>query len=391
MPRVALITTPAAGHLNPLSQTLVRLGERGLDRACVLVDTRGATLTAAQQRLLDGVEIRALESEAVSSKDFTNALQIENGFARWASRLFRDADDEITLIRDLLRELRPSFVIIDMYIRTFPALAAVRDEGIPHALVWCNLMGVAPLRMRTYRREVDHLTREWSLRHGITWSDDASAARGPLNIVPTTARLLAADAAIADVELAGLPGAAGVRGDEVAFDFGRLESDKPLVYVSFGTFIHWQPELFRLVFAAAARVGARVLASVGRDIDLGDVGDHVVLAEYVPQREVLRKAAVFVTHGGYNSVAEALRAGTPMLVIPLDLDQPVQAQIVTEAGVGVAVDKANASESSVEAALERLLDERNGFRERAQAFARAVENDDAATRTAELVAGAIRA
>lgn len=45
-------------------------------------------------------------------------------------------------------------------------------------------------------------------------------------------------------------------------------------------------------------------------------------------------ADVFVTHGGMNSVSEALVYGTPMVVIPFVSDQPVNARCIEKLGVG---------------------------------------------------------
>jgi MGT family glycosyltransferase len=172
------------------------------------------------------------------------------------------------------------------------------------------------------------------------------------------------------VTLVGLPGAAAVRGDETPFaDWQRLDASRPLVYVSFGTIFHRRPELLRQVIAATAGLGVQVVASVG---DLGDalagMGDHVILAPYVPQREMLERASVFVTHGGYNSVAESIRAGKPMLVIPLAIDQPVQAHYVERAGFGIALRPEDATTPAVAAALQTLLDPAGSHRSRVQAM-----------------------
>lgn len=45
-------------------------------------------------------------------------------------------------------------------------------------------------------------------------------------------------------------------------------------------------------------------------------------------------ADVFVTHGGMNSVSEALVYGTPMVLIPFVSDQPVNARSMEKLGVG---------------------------------------------------------
>ena len=43
----------------------------------------------------------------------------------------------------------------------------------------------------------------------------------------------------------------------------------------------------------------------------------------VPQLTLLCRATLFVTHGGMNSVNEALYYGVPMIVLPFGLDQPL--------------------------------------------------------------------
>ena len=50
--------------------------------------------------------------------------------------------------------------------------------------------------------------------------------------------------------------------------------------------------------------------------------------------DVLEMADVFVTHGGMNSVSEALITNTPMVIIPFVSDQPVNAHCMEKLGVG---------------------------------------------------------
>ena len=121
---------------------------------------------------------------------------------------------------------------------------------------------------------------------------------------------------------------------------------------------------------------------------LAGMGDHVILAPYVPQREMLERASVFVTHGGYNSVAESIRAGKPMLVIPLAIDQPVQAHYVERAGFGVSLRPEDATTPAVGAALEMLLDPGRGYRSRVQAVVGAC--GDSARTIAEMVVETIQ-
>jgi UDP:flavonoid glycosyltransferase YjiC (YdhE family) len=49
--------------------------------------------------------------------------------------------------------------------------------------------------------------------------------------------------------------------------------------------------------------------------------EHVRAFEYVPYAHVFPRAAAIVHHGGIGSIAAALRAGKPMLLVPLGFDQ----------------------------------------------------------------------
>ena len=78
-----------------------------------------------------------------------------------------------------------------------------------------------------------------------------------------------------------------------------------------------------------------------------------------PQLEVLKMADVFVTHGGMNSVSEALFFGTPMVVIPFVSDQPVNAKCVEKLGVGKTLEYAHTNKKSIKHAVFDLLFDKN--------------------------------
>lgn len=111
---------------------------------------------------------------------------------------------------------------------------------------------------------------------------------------------------------------------EEPFSFG--ESGNPVVYISFGTLIHADKRFWRKLIAAFAGKRVEVVCSVGSEKlvrALGDLPSNVRAFAKVPQLTLLRRAALFVTHGGMNSVNEALYYGVPMIVLPFGLDQPL--------------------------------------------------------------------
>jgi UDP:flavonoid glycosyltransferase YjiC (YdhE family) len=75
----------------------------------------------------------------------------------------------------------------------------------------------------------------------------------------------------------------------------------------------------------------------------------------LPQTALLARAALAVTHGGNNSVTEALTCGVPMLVLPFSTDQFAGAAALERHGAGTALDPNAASAPDVIDAVRDLL------------------------------------
>jgi len=77
--------------------------------------------------------------------------------------------------------------------------------------------------------------------------------------------------------------------------------------------------------------------------------------DYVPLRALLPQAAALIHHGGIGTTAEALRAGTPQLVVPLAHDQFDNGARVTALGVGASLPAGRLNERRLVRALDDLL------------------------------------
>ena len=80
-----------------------------------------------------------------------------------------------------------------------------------------------------------------------------------------------------------------------------------------------------------------MIISIGKTVkkeQLGEIPDNIFVYPFVPQLKILKSASLFITHGGMNSVNEALYYGTPMLVIPVGNDQPRVAQQIEDLHLG---------------------------------------------------------
>ncbi|SFC36146.1 glycosyltransferase [Streptomyces aidingensis] len=378
--RVALVTTTQHGHLNPYVPVVNALRAAGSEVALLLLSADGGALDERRRRALGRAEVHTIGQ--VEMAPWSGDPAKIGPMLRSSPVADRTAE--------ALRATAADFALVDSLPVTASAMAGAQASGVPYGMIWANLGGVCPREHRRGRWPYDEQVGDYLTGHGVLWSARTHSARSPiLNLMPAIPALLGNDAVTDNgVQLVGLPGAPGPRGDEVAFpDLDRTDPGRPVVYVSFGTIFYRRPDLLRTVITGAAATGAQVIASVGDLAGELALPDEVLTAPYLPQREVLRRADVFITHGGYNSVAESIRAETPMLVIPLAVDQPVQAHFVAGAGFGTALEPAGVTEQAVADAVAGLLDPARDYRDRLRAAQ--PECGDSAVRTAELVIGTV--
>jgi UDP:flavonoid glycosyltransferase YjiC (YdhE family) len=82
----------------------------------------------------------------------------------------------------------------------------------------------------------------------------------------------------------------------------------------------------------------------------------VLLAERVPQLELMPHLDAVVSHGGHNTVCEALAHGLPLVVAPIRDDQPLIADQVVSAGAGIRLTYGRVRAAQIRDALEEVLD-----------------------------------
>ncbi|MDF2443810.1 MAG: zeaxanthin glucosyltransferase, partial [Subtercola sp.] len=116
-------------------------------------------------------------------------------------------------------------------------------------------------------------------------------------------------------------------------------SDRPLVYVSFGSFLSVRTDVLRRVVDALQPLDVRVALATGSSdpAAFADVPADWLIRGFLPQVTLLARASLIVTHGGNNSVTEAAAAGVPQLVLPFSTDQFAGAAGVVDSGIGSAL------------------------------------------------------
>jgi len=163
--------------------------------------------------------------------------------------------------------------------------------------------------------------------------------------------------------------------EEPAFDFGPGESGRPLVYCARSTLgigLAGLREVLQAVLDAVNGLpDVDLLMVVGEHIDPDSFGPQpprIRLTRHVPQIAALRRAAIFITHGGTNSIKESILCGVPMLVVPSPMaDHPGNAARLVWHGLGLRVPSCGITAGDVRDGLVRLLGD-SGFRDRVAAM-----------------------
>lgn len=114
--------------------------------------------------------------------------------------------------------------------------------------------------------------------------------------------------------------------DEITFD--RCYDGK-LIYISLGTLYNQNLSFYLNCIRIFKNTKHKIIISVGKSInikELGSIPENIAIRNQVDQLQVLSKADLFITHGGMNSVNEALYHKVKMIVIPQAVDQYATAQ-----------------------------------------------------------------
>ena len=173
-----------------------------------------------------------------------------------------------------------------------------------------------------------------------------------------------------------------------------LTDRRPFVFASLGTLQGGRLGLFLRIARACRALDVQLLVAHCDALDERQAAQlrrsgATWVTGFAPQAAAVARADVVVTHGGLNTVMDALAAGTPMLVLPIAFDQPGCAARVVRAGAGLRLLPALACTGLLRRALGRLLREPT-FRAAAQALAPHVRTAGGVARAASLIEAALQ-
>ncbi|SDW75378.1 glycosyltransferase, MGT family [Pseudomonas syringae] len=138
-----------------------------------------------------------------------------------------------------------------------------------------------------------------------------------------------------------------------------IDPERPFVFASLGTLQGARLSMFKQMAMACRALDAQLLIAHCGGLDAAQEQQLLSLGatwvtDFAPQQWVLQHADAVITHGGLNTVMDAIAANTPMLVMPIAFDQPGVAARVSYRGAGLQLGR-RARAPKIRSHLQRVL------------------------------------
>lgn len=363
MARYVFLSLPADGHVNVTLGVVEELVARGETVVYYLPERYRAAVEAL------GAEVRTYETTVTSNEalpcPFSVFEESQLVLPQVLDRIEAEAADAVVYgsmcwwARVVVERLglpavrcSPSYVMTDAHASMFAS---------PGRFAWPGWRE----KVETAARDLERLSAEYGV--GRMRPEEIFTHTEPVNVVfmprafqpdgeTFDERYAFVGASVAPARRAAEPALPGLDGRRV-------------LYLSLGTKFNTQPEFFRLCAEALGGwAGWQVVLACGQVAPeaLGPIPENFVVAPFLPQLRALEAASVFVTHGGINSVMEAVYFGVPMLVLPQMYEQAMTGNRVEDLRLGLMRPHTDLTPETLRETIEHLAGDaeiRDGVRE----------------------------
>lgn len=167
-----------------------------------------------------------------------------------------------------------------------------------------------------------------------------------------------------------------------------LESGEPPILFTLGSSaVMHAGNFYAESLGAAQQLGRRAVLLVGqsnRSTLPATLPSSIHVAEYLPYSEVMPRAAAVVHQGGIGTVAQTLRAGRPMLIVPWAHDQPDNAHRIRKIRAGRSLQRNRYRARSAAEELNTLLKDPT-YEENAKAASEIIASENGVERASQAV------
>lgn len=348
--KVLVTCVAQAGHLRPLlplAQALVAQGDQVV--FAMREDPDGAVgAVGAELARAGGGEMEWFDTFRSRVRGFPgDGLAPERIPYYFIPRLFADiaAADMIDDVLEEGKRLQPDVVLFETYAFAGPLAAELLGVPAVHHLIGLMLPpdvlelandALSPL-WRSFGRDIPGFGGVYR----DTTIEIAPPSLDPLRL-PAGDRLALRPAPLPLENQPGPPG------------------DRPLVYLTLGTFFGGNLDVFRALLDGLAAEKVDVVVTLGAGGDpaaLGPVPDNVTVERFVPQADLLPRCSAVVHHGGAGTMFGSLAHGLPQVVIPQGADNFTNGQALADAGAGTVVAPGELSPERARHDVRRVLDD----------------------------------
>lgn len=344
MPKALFFSVPGHGHVTPSLPVVAELTRRG--HHILYFGTQGyrtnIEAAGAQFRAYTGIE-----------DDYFTSRGLHGGVPQRVTKaLMLTSEAILPELLDVTRHEQPDYILFDglcpwgrlvAQITKLPSVGSLAVSPItkpPLSAMLQMLPTLLPLLTQDVGDGIDAIKRANAIakrydlpRVGMI---DIMNNPGDISLSYTSREFqLYADTVPPSVRFVGWTPYEPRRAE--AFSFERV-GERRLVYVSLGTLNNENIAFFKACIEAFTGCGEYVMMTTGDRLEpesLGALPDNVAVYRWLPQVEILKRASLFISHGGLNSVHDSLYYGVPMLLVPQQLEQTWNAERVVELGGGL--------------------------------------------------------
>ena len=153
---------------------------------------------------------------------------------------------------------------------------------------------------------------------------------------------------------------------DYTFNF-KKDENKKLIYISLGTIVPKKVDFYKKCIKTFGNSKEfQVILSVGKTLDImefGDLPDNIYVYNYIPQIQVLDYTDIFITHGGINSIYEALLLkNLPLIIVPAMDDQFYNAEKIAKSGAGITLNIENVTSEILLNSVYELLKNKEKYK-----------------------------
>jgi N-glycosyltransferase len=340
--RILFTAQPAGGHLRPLVPIAQLAAQRGHDVKVATLDRMGPELTAYGLAHMPagydwGPDVYAHIPRGYQDLSFAAAADVLAGLDPVVTRIFAGPAARAAAT-DIVRQAerwRPDLIVRED--DEYGGYLAAEALGIPHAAVASfggldNITGerLAPLLDEGRAAIGLPADPEGKMLYRYLHATFLPYAYGP------------GEFSLPNTRAYRHVSAEHTRG-RLAEWLAELDHGQPFVFAGFGTVVYDLPgarDFLREVIAGLGATACQAVVAVGAGNStdgLGPIPPNVRLVDFIEQSLMLEGCDLFITHGGLNSIKEALRLGVPMVGVAVGADHRHNMRTCARAGVAVDV------------------------------------------------------